>query len=190
MTSPIDALLSRRSTLAKDLQAPGPDAAQLEQILQAAHRVPDHGKIGPWQFIIFEGEARADFGQRLAGIFQAENPDASDKLIDFERKRFLRAPVVIAVISSPDTQHKVPVWEQQLCAGAVCQNLLNATQALGYRGQWLTEWYAYNSQVAIELALKFEQKIAGFVYIGSGDNTLTERVRPALTDRVSRWQAT
>lgn len=188
MQSVIDALLSRRSVTAKDMVEPGPNAEQLDIILQAGHRVPDHGKIGPWRFIIFEGEARGKFGQKLASIYHAEITDAKQKLLDFEAERFNRAPTVVAVISAPIDHPKVPLWEQELAVGAVCMNMLHAIHAQGFVGQWLTEWYAFNKDVDKLLGLGANERVAGFMYMGSCEAAPTERVRPELSERVSYWK--
>ncbi len=183
----IHALHTRRSVLAKDMKAPGPSKDELDAILRAAHRVPDHGKIGPWRFVIFENEARLAFGRHLADIFAQDNPNASEKLIAFERDRFIRAPLVIAVVSSPDLEHKVPRWEQELSAGAACQNILLAAGSLGYGAQWLTEWYAYSTKVDAVLNLEKHERIAGYIYIGSFENAPNERNRPPLESRIVHW---
>ncbi|WP_086932892.1 nitroreductase family protein [Agarilytica rhodophyticola] len=182
----IDTLLTRRSVVARDLCDPGPNESEVKQILAAGHRVPDHGKIGPWRFIIFQNEARATFGQHLADIFAKENPTCGPKVVEFEKERFTRAPLVIAVISSP-IEHKVPQWEQELSSGAVCQNMLLAAKALGYGAQWLTEWYAFNKEVDALLSLKENEKVAGFIYIGNYRQAPQERNRPDLNERVSYW---
>ncbi len=182
----IDTLLTRRSVLAANLCEPGPSDGDLEQLLQAAHRVPDHGKIGPWRFIVFKGASRAQFGKVLKARFAELNPDAKEKLLEFESERFTRAPLVIGVVSSP-VEHKVPTWEQELAVGAVCQNLLLAATALGFSGQWLTEWYAFDEAINTELGLQSSERMAGFIYIGSATEAPTERVRPSLEERVSYW---
>lgn len=182
----MESLLTRRSVLARDMIGPGPSLEERDQILAAAHRVPDHGKIGPWRFVIFEGESREAFGESLAEIFAADNSDASEKLVTFERERLTRAPLVIAVISSP-VEHKVPQWEQLLSSGAACQNILLAAQSLGFGAQWLTEWYAYHEKVDGLLGLTDGEKVAGFIYIGSFQDKPKERVRPDLGERVSFW---
>ena len=187
MNSVIDTLLSRRSVLAKDLTEPGPNQEELNQILQAAHRVPDHGKIGPWRFIIFQGDARKQVSKKLTEIYQTENTDLSENAIAFEQTRFQRAPTIIGVVCSPDVEHKVPHWEQVLCSGAVCQNILVAASSLGYGAQWLTEWYAYNDEVNAFLELQEHEAIAGFIYIGSFENPPNERVRPPLEERIRYW---
>lgn len=186
---PIELLTTRRSVTAKDLQEPGPDAEQLHDILRAGHRVPDHGKLGPWRFIVFQGRARHQFGEKLAAIYQHNEPAAKQALLNAQAGLLARAPVVIAVIAAPIGEHKIPVWEQHLSAGAACQNILNAATALGFGAQWLTEWYSYDAQVLVELGLRAGEQIAGFIYIGSFAEQPAERPRPALGERISYWTA-
>ncbi len=183
---PLNSLLTRRSVLARELAEPGPNADELDNILKAAHRVPDHGKIGPWRFLLFQGDSRGAFGSELARIFLSDNPDTTSKCLDFERDRFNRAPLVITVVSAP-IEHKVPEWEQVLSCGAVCQNILNAATSLGYGAQWLTEWYAYHNEVNQVLGLKENERVAGFIYIGSYRERPNERNRPSLSERISEW---
>jgi nitroreductase len=189
MTDTLTLLHRRRSVKAADLTEPGPNPEQLDAILRAAHRVPDHGKIGPWRFIIFAGAARAQFGALLRQRYAEQNPDAGDKLLDFQAGLLLRAPLVIAVIASPVSDHKVPVWEQTLAVGAVCQNLLIATHAQGLAGNWLTEWYSYDSGIAQQLGLQASEQVAGFMYLGSPRQTPDERERPDLASRIHYWQS-
>ena len=189
MTEIIDFLLNRRSVVARNITDPGPDDAELERILRAAIRVPDHGKLGPWRVILLRGEARVQFGEVLGAAFKKANPDAFDELVEVERERFQRAPVVAAVVSRARAGQKVPVWEQQLSSGAVCLNMLNAAHAMGYVAQWLTEWPAYNDDVASALGLGESERIAGFVYIGSTATPPEERKRPELDDIVSEWKS-
>jgi nitroreductase len=174
----IDLLLSRRSGSAKAMKEPGPSRKQLAQILQAGARAPDHGKLFPWRFIVFEGKGRERAGDILAEVMAAEGE--REKQIEEERGRFLRAPVVIGVVSAAREQHKIPVWEQELSAGAVCQNILIAATALGFVGNWLSEWYAYNPVVKHRLGLKAGERIAGFIYIGTARDELEERPRPDM----------
>lgn len=179
----IDLLLSRRSGSAKAMKEPGPSPKQLAQILQAGSRAPDHGKLFPWRFIVFEGKGRERAGDILAQVMEAEGE--RDKQVEEERGRFLRAPVVIGVISAAREQHKIPVWEQELSAGAVCQNILIAATALGFVGNWLSEWYAYHPIVKQTLGLKAGERIAGFIYIGTPKDELEERPRPDMDAIVS-----
>lgn len=181
----IDLLLTRRSGSAKAMQAPGPSKKQVEQLLQAGARVPDHGKLFPWRFIVFEGKGRDRAGDILAEVMEAEGERA--KQVEEERGRFLRAPLVIGVISSARELHKVPVWEQELSAGAVCQNILIAATALGFVGNWLTEWYAFHPVVKAQFGLKPGERVAGFIYIGSARDELEERPRPDMEKIVMRF---
>jgi nitroreductase len=174
----LDLLLTRRSGSAKAMTEPGPSKKQLAQILEAGARAPDHGKLFPWRFIVFEGKARARAGDILAEVMEAEGERA--KQVEEERGRFLRAPVVIGVISSAREQHKIPVWEQELSAGAVCQNILIAATVLGFVGNWLTEWYAYHPVVKEKLGLKAGERVAGFIYVGTAKDELEERPRPEM----------
>ncbi len=187
MTEIIDFLLTRRSVTARNLTEPGPSDEQLHQILRAAHRVPDHGKLGPWRFIILKGDSRAKFGEVLGAAFQKENPDAFDELIEVEKERFQRAPVVVAVTSRITPEHKIPEWEQTLSSGAACMNMLNAAHALGLAAQWITEWPAYNDDVAKALGVGEEERIAGFIYIGTAAQAPDERTRPEIGDIVTEW---
>ncbi len=181
----IDLLLSRRSGSAKAMTRPGPNKKQLNQILRAGSRAPDHGKLFPWRFIVFEGNGRKRFGDILAEVLVTEGE--RPKHIEEERARFLRAPVVIGVISSARELHKVPVWEQELSAGAVCQNILVAAHSLGFVANWLTEWYAYHPKVKEKLGLKAGERVAGFIYIGTAAEPLEERPRPELAKIVTAF---
>jgi nitroreductase len=181
----IDLLLTRRSGSAKAMKGPGPSKKQLADILQAGARAPDHGKLFPWRFIVFEGDGRERFGDVLAEVLEAEGE--RPKHIEDERERFLRAPLVIGVISSARELHKVPVWEQELSAGAVCQNILVAATALGFVGNWLTEWYAYHPAVKEKIGLKAGERVAGFIYIGQSKEDLEERPRPEMDRIVSTF---
>ncbi len=174
----IDLLLSRRSGSAKAMTEPGPSRKQLDQIIQAAARVPEHGKCFPWRFIVFEGKGRKRMGDLLATVMQEEGE--KEKHVEEERERFQRAPVVIAVVSRTRENIKIPEWEQVLSVGAVCQNMLIAAHALGFVANWLTEWCAYHPRVKERLGLKPGERIAGFIYIGTSAMELEERVRPDL----------
>ena len=181
----MDLLLTRRSGSAKAMKAPGPSKSQIDEILRAGARAPDHGKLFPWRFIVFEGKGRERFGEILAGVMESEGERT--KQVEEERGRLLRAPLVIGVISSAREQHKVPVWEQELSAGAVCQNILIAATALGFVGNWLTEWYAYHPAVKEKMGLKPGERVAGFIYIGTARDELEERPRPEMDKIVSRF---
>jgi nitroreductase len=182
-----DYLLSRRSVGIAFLKEPGPDAAELEQILTIGTRVPDHGKITPWRLVLIEGEARRQAGERLAEIAARNNPGLDAASLDIERQRFLPAPLTIGVISSPQDHPKVPEFEQLLSAGNVAFNLLHAAQALGFAASWVTRWYAFDAEAGAMLGARPGERFVGFVHIGTPTAVIEDRPRPALSDIVSRW---
>jgi len=187
MNDSLSRLLSRRSVPPRWLGEPGPSAADIETLLTAAARVPDHGKLVPWRFIVIEGEARQRLGEVLAKTFQADNPDADAEKIAAERERFTKAPLVVAVVSRVVPHAKIPEWEQVLSAGAVCMNLLNAATALGYGASWLSGWAAFDRRVLDALGLAPHERIAGFVHIGTATEKPTDRERPNLSEIVTRF---
>ncbi|MBU6442948.1 MAG: nitroreductase [Alphaproteobacteria bacterium] len=183
----LDLLLSRRSGSAKTMSGPGPDGEELRTILAAGARVPDHGKLAPWRFIVFEGEGRERMGEVLVKALAASEPNASPARVEQERTRFLRAPLIVAVISSARELIPIPVWEQELSAGAVCQNMLLAAHAMGYVGQWVSEWCAYDPFVKNAIGLKAGERVAGYLYFGQPAEPLEERPRPSLEALVTRF---
>lgn len=156
MNAPLNALLTRRSTSVRDLTAPAPSDAELEQILRVATRVPDHGKLAPWRIVVLRGEGAAKLGALAADIYMRNTPGAEEKHREHEHARFLRAPLCLAVIATPKESIKAPDWEQYLSAGAVCMNILHAAHALGYGGKWLTEWVAYDAEILAALLSCFD----------------------------------
>ncbi|HEV2561993.1 MAG TPA: nitroreductase [Rhizomicrobium sp.] len=183
----LDLLASRRSGSAKAMTGPGPSPEELRRILAAGARVPDHGKLAPWRFIVFEGEGRARMGDLLADALRQTEPGASEERISLERNRFLRAPVVVGVVSRVREAIPIPEWEQILSAGACCQTMLIAATAMGYVGNWITEWCAYHPRVREGLGLKTGERIAGFLYFGTPAAPLEERVRPDLDSLITRF---
>jgi nitroreductase len=180
-------LALRRSANKLFLGEPGPSPAELDELLTIASRVPDHRKLGPWRFIVFEGEARTSFGDGLAGILGQRGKPAAE--IEDARKAFRRAPVVVAIVSSPVEDGHTPVWEQELSAGAVCYNLLLAANASGWAGVWLTEWPAFDPDAGALLGLKGQERVAGFIYLGTSRMPLPERARADAAVRTTRWKA-
>jgi nitroreductase len=187
MSDTISLLQTRRSVKPIDLLGPAPSPDDIETMLTIAARVPDHGKLAPWRFIVFEGEARLAAGAIVADVFKAANPQATADQIAFERSRLARAPLVIAVVSRAAPHVKIPEWEQQLSAGAVCMVLVVAANALGFATSWITEWYAYDRSVLARLGLAPHEHIAGFVHIGRPRLKPEDRDRPRLADLVTRW---
>jgi nitroreductase len=188
MRDALELLPTRRSVKPVELSAPGPSAAEIDTLLTIASRVPDHGKLAPWRFIVFADEARMKAGEAIARAFVAKYPDAKPDQVEFERTRLARAPLVIAVVSRAAPHVKIPEWEQVLSAGAAAMNLVLAAHALGYAATWITEWYAYD-RVALEaLGLAPHEKIAGFVHIGRTATTPEDRQRPALAEIVTHYR--
>lgn len=176
----------RRSTKIAEFAEPGPDAAQIDALIRLAARVPDHGKIGPWRFVIISGEARQRAGAALAEIVSADN-DKDTSRIDFARTHFMRAPVCVMVVSTAGPHPKVPEWEQLLSSGAACYGLLIAAHAMGFAGAWLTEWPTYDERARAALGLSAPERIAGLVFLGSAAKPAIERFRPDLATRISRF---
>ena len=184
----LEFLLQRRSVKPAMMQAPGPTPVEITQILTVAARVPDHKKMVPWRFIVFEGDARRRFGDVLAEVCAQEEAETpSPQRLEIERKRFLDAPLVVAVISKVIQHPAAPEWEQVLSAGAACFNLCLAANALGYASNWITGWYAYSPGVKARLGLSAGERIAGFIYVGTAKERPEDRERPALSDVVTRF---
>ncbi len=184
----IDLLLTRRSVLAQNLVEPGPDDTALRTLLRAATRVPDHGKLTPWRIQILRADGQAALGDFLARLFGEQNPQASQRQIDFERRRPQRAPLLLVVTAKLKPGHKIPEFEQLMSGAAVCQTLLIAARALGFSGQWLTEWPAYQPELVEHLGHDpGVDRILGFIYLGTAASAPDERPRPALDDIVSEW---
>lgn len=188
MTDALTLLTTRRSVKAAMLAEPGPTPAQRDTILTCAARVPDHKKLVPWRFVVFEGDARARFGEVLAATLAAEDKEApSPARLETERGRFLRAPLVVGVISRTVASAGAPEWEQALSAGAATFNLCLAANAMGFGTCWITEWYAYSPGVGRALGLAGNERIAGFVYVGTPRERQPDRDRPVLGSIVTHW---
>lgn len=177
---------SRRSTPARQLGEPGPASHQLERLLTAAIRVPDHGKLVPWRLLVISGDARRKLGEQLARLHQRKEPGIAEALLVKDRERFAFAPLIITVIARIDEQHpKIPAQEQLLSAGCVAHNLLLGAQALGFGAQWLTGWAAYDADAAALFGLAADERIVAFVHLGTPREIAPERHRPELGHVVS-----
>ena len=185
MPDALELLKIRRSVKPREMSGPGPSPDEIETILTIGARVPDHGKLTPWRFIVFEGDARARAGDVIARIFAKRNPAAPAAEIEIEKRRMMDAPLVIAVVSFTRPHPKVPAWEQELSAGASAMNIVTAATALGYGANWLTGWFAFDRDVLDGLGLKPEEKLAGFIHIGRSEKPAEDRPRPALSDIVT-----
>jgi nitroreductase len=187
MSDALKLLTTRRSFKPIELAGPAPSAAELDTLLTVASRVPDHGKLTPWRFIVFEGDARAAAGDAIAAAFRAKYPYAKPEHVEAERERLKRAPLVVAVVSRAAPHVKIPEWEQVLSAGAAAMNLVLATHALGYGASWITEWYAYDRGVLDALGLAPHERIAGFIHIGRPPGVPEDRPRPPLSEIATRF---
>jgi nitroreductase len=176
-------LARRRSASALSLAAPAPGGSELDMMLRLAVRVPDHGKLSPWRFVILEGEAKSGFIAGLEAI-AARRPDGVKAAVKLGKIR--QPPLTVAVISSP-RDGEIPEWEQRLSAGAVCLMLIIAAQAMGYGANWITDWYAYDEDAGKLLGLAAGERVAGFVHLGTPVEAPLERVRPELGQLVSDW---
>lgn len=181
----VDYLRDRHSTPVAQISGPGPSETELESILTFSSRVPDHGKLAPWRFIVYRGDVRRALGETFLQLTQDGSQELTDAARNAELSRFLRAPVVVAVVSTAAAHVKIPEWEQVLSAGAVCLNMLMAANAHGYVANWRTEWIAYDDRALAALGVKPGEKIAGFIHIGSSDFPVPDRPRPVLGEIVT-----
>jgi nitroreductase len=188
-TSLLSFLKTRKSASAKAMGGPGPDASQLHDILSIAVRVPDHGKLNPWRFVVFDGEARGAVGELFSKRFAELHPDYPVDSINFQKGLFVRAPVVVTVVSTAAEHSKIPVWEQLLSSAAVCFNLVLAAQAHGFDAQWQSDWVAYDEGAKSAMGIKPDEKVAGLIYIGTTTVPLEDRPRPDVNALTTRWGA-
>jgi nitroreductase len=184
LSSPLSALSTRRSGKPRDLIAPGPDAAQLRAILQVAARTPDHGKLAPWRFVVVDD--RDALSALIQNAYRAEKPEAKRLELEAMNQFARQAPALVVVLSSPRAESHIPLWEQELSAGAACMNLLHAAHAYGFAGGWLTGWAAHSDTVRGALGAAHE-RIAGFLFIGTPSRALDERPRPEMDSVVAHW---
>ena len=185
-TSPLSLLQTRRSGRPRDMAAPGPDDAQLDAMLTIAMRTPDHGKLAPWRFVIVGADQRDRLAEVITAAYRAERPQAARLEIEALENFARQAPSLVVVLSSPKPESHIPLWEQELSAGAACMNLLHAAHAMGFVAGWLTGWAAYSDAVRDAFGAA-PARIAGFVFIGSPSQPLEERARPDLGQTVSHW---
>ena len=185
-STPLSLLATRRSGKPRDLIAPGPSPDELAQAVAIAARTPDHGKLAPWRFVIVRADQRERLSRVICNAYRAERPQASEAEVAGMDQFAKQAPALVVVLSSPDTGSKIPLWEQELSAGAACMNLLHAVHAMGYAGGWLTGWPAFNDSVRDAFGAAPE-RIAGFVFIGTPARLLDERPRGDLERAISVW---
>ncbi|MCX8997723.1 nitroreductase [Rhizobiaceae bacterium BDR2-2] len=182
----IEYLRNRRSVPPAMMTSPGPGREEIEALLALASRVPDHGKLAPWRFVVYSRAARERISEALVQLVRQDRPDVSDDAVTLERNRLLLAPVVIGVVSRAAPHPKIPEWEQVLSAGAVCYNLLLAANAHGYAATWLTQWFAYDDRARPLLGLQSGEKVAGFIHIGTMETHPGDRGRPVVQE-ITSW---
>ena len=182
MNDTIEILKRRRSVPPPMMTGPGPTPDELATLLTVASRVPDHGKLAPWRFVVFEGRARERASRLALEIRQADQPDLDEAMRAEEQRRFARAPLVVAVVSRAAPHFKIPEWEQVLSAGAVCMNMIVAARALGFSATWLTGWMAYDSRFRAGIGLAANERIAGFIHIGKATVAIEDRPGPPLAE--------
>ncbi|WP_029936543.1 nitroreductase family protein [Sphingomonas sp. UNC305MFCol5.2] len=186
LSTPLSLLQTRRSGKPRDMVAPGPSPQQLREMVAIAARTPDHGKLAPWRFVIVPDAARPALVERLIEIQRTEKPDCTVRDEEATAQFVTQAPALVVVLSAPVHGHKIPLWEQELSAGAACMNLLHAAHACGFVGGWLTGWAAYSDKVR-DLFGEAPQRIVGFVFIGTPGRDLEERPRGELSEIVHQW---
>jgi len=185
-SSALALLQTRRSARPRDLVAPGPDAAELRRILAIAARTPDHGKLTPWRFVHVPEDKRGAFHAMLQKAYLEDNPSAGRLELEAVERFAHQAPTLIVALSCPRSG-KIPAWEQELSCGAALMNLLLAAHALGYAAGWVTGWASYSRSVIRALGGGEEDRIAGFVFIGTPGAELEERPRPDPDAIASDW---
>lgn len=182
-----DYLKTRRSVGIGFLKDPGPNPAELQEILTIGTRVPDHGKYVPWRLVVIQGDARQQAGEKLAAIRKARVPEIDAASLEIERRQFLPAPLTIGVILSPKPNPKAPEMEQLLSAGNVCFNLSHAAFAMGYAASWTNKWYGFDTEAEQMLGARGGERFVGFVHIGTPSTVIEDRERPSLEDVVTYW---
>ncbi|THD36262.1 MAG: nitroreductase [Sphingomonas sp.] len=187
-STPLSLLATRRSGKPRDLLAPGPDETQLRALLAIAARTPDHGKLAPWRFVVVPTDKRDELARVITEAYRVERPQAARLEIEALVQFAHQAPTLVVVLSSPKTESHIPLWEQELSAGAACMNLLHAAHAMGFAGGWLTGWSAYSGAVRDAFGAAPE-RVAGFIFLGTPAKQLEERPRPDLNKIVSNWRA-
>jgi nitroreductase len=187
-SSALTLLETRRSGRPRDLVAPGPSPEELRRILAVAARTPDHGKLHPWRFVHVPRSRRDALAALLDRAYRAGQPEPGRLEIEANERFARQAPELVVALSTPTLPHKIPLWEQRLSCGAACMNLLVATHALGYAAGWVTGWAAYSPAVKEAFgATGEEDRIAGFIFLGTPGHELEERLRPELAEVVSEW---
>lgn len=184
----LDVLERRRSVPLRAFSPEPIPPADLRRMLAIAARVPDHGRLVPWRFIVIEGETREEAGRRLDALYAAQNPDLAEAKRDVWTLYMLRAPVSVLIVSRPDPTSKIPEWDQILSSGCAGMNLLNAAAALGYAAQWLIKWPVRDQDAAALLGVAPSERVAAFIHLGRPTARQADRPRPDLDEIVTWWR--
>lgn len=182
-------LKSRRSVPSKMMGGPFPNLSEIEEILKIASRVPDHGKLAPWRYVLYSDAAKGRMNAEVHARALEINPALNEELQDVEKNRFPQDQAVLGILSSPKDHPKVPVWEQELSAGASAMKFLIAANAIGYDAQWFTGWYAFDGTLTKGFDLKEGERIAGFMHIGTRTMPKSERPRPEISQIFSTLES-
>lgn len=190
MNKPVlDHLLTRASPPIQELREPGPSDAQIETMIAAATRVPDHGRLEPWRFILYRGENRDRVGELLAELAEEREGPLTEGRRRQELARFNRAPLVIGVVSVPRENPKIPYWEMFLSGGAAAMNLVHAAHALGFKANWISNWYSDVPEGRAILGLAPDEQVVGFIHIGSHEADVVDRPRPDIPATIAEWSS-
>ena len=178
----------RKSVPLTQFRGPGPDDAMLRRLLGIAARVPDHGRLEPWRFIVYRPEDGARIGEAFAALVKRRNPEAREDDLERERNRLRRAPVAVGVVSTASDHERIPQWEQFLSAGAVAMNLVTAATAAGFAVNWVTGWYRDDAEARAILGLAPHERMAAVVHIGDYDAPIPDRPRPDVDELISDYR--
>lgn len=181
----LDLLQKRRTVTAAFLDDPGPSPEDVQRLITIAMRVPDHGKLAPWRFIALDRPTRKVLVPKLRALREIDEPDLPVESRDKVDSIFVQAPLCFVVVSTAAEHVKIPIWEQELSVGASTMNLILAAHALGFGAQWLTGWATYNADAKALFGVGDDEKIAGFIHIGTPTVPPTERPRPAIDDHLT-----
>ena len=183
----LEFLSTRLSPPIPELKEPAPSDSEIETMIRIASRVPDHGRLEPWRFILYRGDARIEVGKALVDLAEKREGPLAENRRAQELSRFSRAPLVIGVVSSPKEHQKIPQWEMFLSGGAAAMNLVLAANALGYGTNWITNWYSDSEEGRAVLGLAPHERVIGFIHIGTFTGTTPERPRPDVAKLVSDY---
>lgn len=184
--TPMDMLLSRAST--DHLKAPAPSEAQMAEVLAAAMRAPDHGKLRPWRYVIVKDDARRLLAEGIVASMVRLDPEVPEFKKEKRFNRFSTIPMTLVLGMHLQPEHKIPLWEQEMTVAAGAMNILNALHALGFGAVWVSGDVVNDPVLAEELGFPAPHKLAGFLFIGTPDAPLPTPKRPDPAQFTATWQ--